>query len=155
MSLRKRKNIFETKSREVTLYTDRYYDKDQMIFENFKKSTGIKVNVVNASADELILKMESEGEQSPADLFITVIAGRVVRAKEKGLLQSVNSEIIETTVPANLRDEDNNWFGLTKRASIISYSKDRVNQDQLSTYKDLADPKWEKIYLLIPKFATI
>ena len=135
-------------SKEVTLYTHRHYDTDQLIFKNFEKSTGIKVNVVNASADELIQKMESEGEQSPADLLITVDAGRLVRAKQKGLLQSASSKFIESAVPANLRDADNNWFGLTKRARIIAYSKDRVNSAQLSTYEDLVNPKWKNKVLI-------
>lgn len=135
-------------SKEVTLYTHRHYDTDQVIFESFEKSTGIKVNVVNASADELIQKMESEGEQSPADLLITVDAGRLVRAKQKGLLQSASSKFIESTVPANLRDTDNNWLGLTKRARIIAYSKDRVKPEQLSTYEDLVNPKWENKILI-------
>ena len=138
----------ETANNEITLYTHRHYDTDQLIFENFEKSTGIKVNVVNASADELIQKMESEGEQSPADLLITVDAGRLVRAKQKGLLQSASSKFIESAVPANLRDTDNNWYGLTKRARIIAYSKDRVKPDQLSTYEALVNPKWKNKVLI-------
>ncbi|MFD2551115.1 Fe(3+) ABC transporter substrate-binding protein [Bizionia sediminis] len=126
----------------VTVYTHRHYEPDQKIFKMFEDKTGIEVKVVNASADELIQKMQMEGEQSPADVLITVDAGRLGRAKEQGLLQTINSTVLENTVPAHLRDVDNQWFGLTKRARIIAYAKDRVNPEDLSTYEDLVAEKW-------------
>ena len=109
----------------------------------FEEKTGIKVKVVNASADELIQKMKMEGEQSPADVLITVDAGRLSRAKDQGLLQSIASEILESSIPAHLQDVDNQWFGLTKRARIIAYAKDRVTPEELSTYEALVDKKWK------------
>jgi iron(III) transport system substrate-binding protein len=133
----------ETEVQEVNVYTHRHYAPDQELFAKFEKETGIKVNVVNASADELILKMENEGAQSPADVLITVDAGRLQRAKEKGLLQSVSSNILNTNVPAHLRDTDNQWFGLTKRARVIVYAKDRVKPEDLSTYEGLTESKWQ------------
>lgn len=129
--------------KEITLYTHRHYDTDKEIFAKFEEQTGIKVNVVKASADELIQKLESEGDQSPADLLITVDAGRLVRAKNKGLLQSVASETLEETIPAHLRDVDNQWFGLTKRARVIVYNKNKVKPEDLSTYEALAEPQWK------------
>ncbi|MEM6724965.1 MAG: Fe(3+) ABC transporter substrate-binding protein [Bacteroidota bacterium] len=132
----------EQEQEEITLYTHRHYDADKDIIEAFENETGIKVNVVKANADELIQKMESEGDQSPADLLITVDAGRLVRAKAKGLLQSVESEAIEQAVPGHLQDQDNQWFGLTKRARIIVYDSSKVDPSTLSTYEDLADEKW-------------
>ncbi|MEM1166308.1 MAG: Fe(3+) ABC transporter substrate-binding protein [Planctomycetota bacterium] len=130
-------------AKEITLYTHRHYDTDQLIFEKFEEETGIKVNVVKANADELIQKMESEGDQSPADLLITVDAGRLVRAKDKSLLQSIDSEVLESTIPAHLQDDDNQWFGLTKRARVVVYDKEKVDPSELSTYEELVDPKWE------------
>ena len=127
---------------EVNVYTHRHYPTDQELFVQFEEQTGIKVNVVNASADELILKMEQEGAQSPADVLITVDAGRLVRAKDKALLQSVTSKALTTIIPNNLRDEDNQWFALTKRARVIVYAKNRVKSEQLSTYEDLASNDW-------------
>ena len=118
------------------------------MFKQFETETGITVNVVNANADELIQKIDMEGEQSPADVLITVDAGRLVRAKDKGLLQPISSEILNSTIPAHLRDLDNNWFGLTKRARIIVYSKDRVKAEELSTYDALTDAKWNKKVLI-------
>ncbi|MEM6684781.1 MAG: Fe(3+) ABC transporter substrate-binding protein [Bacteroidota bacterium] len=133
---------------EVNVYTHRHYPADQELFAAFEKQSGIKVNVVNASADELMLKMSEEGAQSPADVLITVDAGRLVRAKDKGLLQSVTSEKLNTIIPTNMRDEDNQWFALTKRARVIVYSKDRVRPTQLSTYEDLASDTWKKKILI-------
>ncbi len=133
----------EAKSQEVNVYTHRHYEVDQMLFERFTELTGIKVNVINASADELIQKIETEGESSPADVLITVDAGRLHRAKEKDLLNSVNSDLLNQNVPANFRDPEGYWFGLTYRARVIAYSKERVSPDQLSTYEDLANSNWK------------
>jgi iron(III) transport system substrate-binding protein len=138
----------ETKEQVVNLYTHRHYDTDKTIFANFEKETGIKVNVVKANADELIQKMESEGDQSPADVLITVDAGRLVRAKAKGLLQDANSETLINTIPQHLRDVDGNWFGLTKRARVIVYDKDKVKPEDLTTYEALTDAKWNKKVLI-------
>ena len=132
----------------ITLYTHRHYDTDKAIFTQFEEKTGIKVNVVKANADELIQKMESEGDQSPADLLITVDAGRLVRAKNKGLLQAINSDILTQSIPAHLRDTEGHWFGLTKRARVIVYDKNKVNTEDLSTYEALTDPKWKNKILI-------
>jgi len=131
------------KEQVVNVYTHRHYEPDQQIFKMFEEQTGIKVKVINASADELIQKMKMEGKQSPADVLITVDAGRLGRAKEQGLLQSIESEILEKTIPAYLQDGDNQWFSLTKRARIIAYALDRVKPEELSTYEDLVSEKWK------------
>lgn len=138
--------IFSCSSNEqdvVNIYTHRHYAADQELFARFTELTGIKVNVVNASADELIQKLELEGANSPADILITVDAGRLHRAEEKGLFQPFESEIIERNIPEKFRDPENYWTGLTYRARIIAYSKDRVNPQDLSTYEDLASDKWK------------
>ncbi|MEM9919947.1 MAG: Fe(3+) ABC transporter substrate-binding protein [Bacteroidota bacterium] len=127
----------------ITLYTHRHYDTDKVIFEEFTKKTGIEVKVVKANADELIQKMVSEGEQSPADLLITVDAGRLVRAKDKDLLQAVQSDVLEQLVPVHLRDSAKNWFALTKRARVVVYDKNKVDPAELSTYEALTDAKWK------------
>lgn len=131
------------KEQFVTVYTHRHYESDQDIFKMFEEKTGIQVKVVNASADELIQKMKMEGVHSPADVLITVDAGRLSRAKDEGLLQSIESEILETSIPSHLQDRDNQWFAVTKRARIIAYAKDRVSLEDLSTYEDLVDEKWK------------
>ena len=138
----------ENENQEVNVYTHRHYESDQELFKQFEEETGIKVNVINASADELIQKMSMEGEQSPADVLITVDAGRLERAKSKDLLQSIQSEVLENTIASHLKDADNQWFSLTKRARVIAYAKDRVNPEELSTYEDLASDKWNDKILI-------
>jgi len=127
----------------VNVYTHRHYEADQQLFDRFSEQTGIKVNVVSASADELIQKLELEGAGSPADVLITVDAGRLHRAEEKDLLQAINSDILNENIPSKYNSPNNKWFGLTYRARIFAYSKDRVDPSELSTYEDLADDKWE------------
>jgi iron(III) transport system substrate-binding protein len=128
---------------EVNLYSHRHYEIDKQLYADFTAATGIKVNVVQASADQLMERLKSEGANSPADLFMTADAGRLQRAKEFGLLQSVTSETLAAQVPATLRDADNQWHGMTVRSRVIVYSKDRVKASELSMYADLADPKWK------------
>jgi len=132
----------------VTVYTHRHYDADKELFIKFQNETGIRVNVVNAKADELIQKMTIEGEQSPADVLITVDAGRLVRAKNKGLLQAVNSESLVKTISPHLRDPDNNWFALTKRARVFVYNPEKVTETDLSSYEDLVNSKWKNRILV-------
>ncbi len=127
----------------VNVYTHRHYDADQKLFDQFTEETGIKVNVVSASADELIQKLELEGESSPADVLVTVDAGRLNRAEEKGLLQAVSSETLNNNIPAKYRDPEGFWFGLTYRARIFAYSKERVNPEELSTYEALTEEQWK------------
>lgn len=126
---------------EVNVYSHRHYDSDKQLFEEFEKQTGIKVNVVKASADELINKLEMEGQNSPADVLITVDAGRLYRAKSKGLLQPIESEILFSTIPAHLRDAGNEWFGITKRARVIVYDKEKAKPENFKTYESLSDAK--------------
>lgn len=127
----------------VNVYTHRHYKADDQLFAQFTKETGIKVNIVNASADELIQRLETEGKDSKADVLITVDAGRLYRAQSKDLLQPISSEVLETNIPSRFRDKEGNWFGLTYRARIIAYSKDRVNPENLKDYEDLTDAEWK------------
>jgi iron(III) transport system substrate-binding protein len=127
----------------VNLYSARHYDTDNQLYESFTSKTGVKVNLVEADADQLIERIKSESTNSPADVFITVDAGRLWRAKEEGILQPISSQVLQAAVPENLRDPDNQWFGLSKRARVIVYNKDKVNPSELSTYEALVDPKWK------------
>lgn len=138
----------EKKQEVVNVYTHRHYKADQELFAKFEKETGIKVNVVNAKADELMQKMTVEGELSPADVLITVDAGRLVRAKNKGLLQSAESEFLNKTIPTHLKDVDNNWFALTKRARVIVYNPEKVKSEELSTYEALTNDEWKNRVLI-------
>lgn len=127
----------------VNVYTHRHYKADDKLFSDFTEATGIKVNIVNASADELIQRLETEGENSKADILITVDAGRLYRAQSKDLLQPIKSEAAEANIPAKFREKDGHWYGITYRSRIIAYAKDRVNPDSIQRYEDLANPEWE------------
>ncbi|MFW6206034.1 MAG: Fe(3+) ABC transporter substrate-binding protein [Gemmatimonadota bacterium] len=128
---------------EVNVYSHRHYEADRELFRRFTESTGIEVNVVTASADELITRLENEGASSPADVLITVDAGRLHRARERGLLQPVSSEVLDANVPEHLRDRDGEWYGLTRRARVLVYAPERVDAGSLATYESLAAPALE------------
>jgi len=127
---------------EVNIYSSRHYDTDLRLYEDFTEETGIKVNRIEAGADALIERIESEGEFSPADLLITVDAGRLWRAEEAGILDSVQSDTLAERIPAYLRHPDGLWFGLSTRARIIIYDKAQGRPEGLETYADLADPRF-------------
>jgi iron(III) transport system substrate-binding protein len=132
-----------TEERVVNVYSHRHYDADRQIFDRFSEETGITVNVVQAGADELIQRLEAEGASSPADLLITVDAGRLHRAKEAGVLQSVETEALTSRVPDYLRDPDGYWYGITKRARVIAYDKTRTDPGLISNYLDLTSEALE------------
>lgn len=127
---------------QINIYSHRHYDSDKILFKKFTDQTGIKINVIKGSADQLIERLISEGGNSPADILFTVDAGRLHRAKVAGILQPIESKILSENIPPSMRDEDGYWFGLTVRARVLVYSKERVTPDQLSTYEDLANRKW-------------
>jgi iron(III) transport system substrate-binding protein len=129
-------------AQEVNIYNARHYGTDQQLWDAFTKKTGIAVNVVEANHDELIQRLEAEGANSPADIFITVDAGRLALVAEKDLFAPVKSAVLEADVPAHLRHPDGLWYGLAMRARVLVYAKDRVNPADLSTYEALADPKY-------------
>ncbi|MDP2497375.1 MAG: Fe(3+) ABC transporter substrate-binding protein [Candidatus Palauibacterales bacterium] len=127
----------------VDVYSHRHYPSDQELYDRFTEETGIEVNVVTGSADQLITRLATEGEGTPADVLITVDAGRLHRARSQGLLQPVSSDTLEARVPEPLRHPEGYWYGLTRRSRIIAYARDRVSEDELPTYEELADDRWE------------
>ena len=141
-------NTTEKKSNEVNLYSQRHYSVDKLQYENFTKLTGIKVNVIKANADELIERMKNEGDNSPADLFVSVDAGKLQKGADLGLFQKINNSKIISNVSENLRDKNDFWIPITYRARILVYSKDRVQKEDLSTYEDLVNEKWKSRILV-------
>ncbi|MEX0369563.1 MAG: Fe(3+) ABC transporter substrate-binding protein [Tateyamaria sp.] len=127
---------------ELNLYSSRHYDTDERLYSDFTEATGITINRIEGKADELIERMRAEGANSPADILLTVDTSRLERAKEAGVLQSIDSNVLEARIPANLQDADNQWFGFSQRARIIFYDKSDVTNPP-STYVDLADPAYE------------
>lgn len=128
---------------EVNVYSSRQEQLIKPILDKFTAASGIKVNLVTGKDDALIERLKLEGENTPADLLMTADAGRLFRAKDLGLSQAVESEVLKTAIPENLRDPENQWFGLTYRARPIFYVKEKMKPEDLSTYADLADPKWK------------
>jgi iron(III) transport system substrate-binding protein len=127
---------------ELNLYSSRHYNTDDQLYSNFASETGIRINLIEADADALIERIKSEGVNSPADILMTVDAGRLWRASQEGLYAPVESQILTQSIPASLREPSNLWFGFSKRARVIMYNKNTVDPSQLSTYEALADPQW-------------
>lgn len=127
----------EETSNVVHVYSHRHYDTDQELFRRFEELSGYEVQVVEAGADELIQRLTAEGPNSPADVLITVDAGRLHQATSEELLQSVESPVLDSLVPDYLRGADNEWFALTVRSRVIAYHRDRADQSILSTYEAL------------------
>ena len=127
---------------ELNLYSSRHYDTDERLYSDFTDMTGITINRIEGNADELIARMQAEGANSPADILLTVDTSRLERAKNAGVLQSIDSDVLEARVPASMQDSDNQWFGFSQRARIIFYDKTDVTNPPM-TYVDLADPAYE------------
>ncbi len=127
----------------LTIYSERKEHLIKPLFEKFTEETGIPIRYITDGAGPLMARLENEGAATPADILMTVDAGSLWQAGEKGLLQPLESQILEQNIPAHLQAESNQWFGLSVRARTIVYSTERVKPDELSTYEDLADPKWK------------
>ncbi|SDY70792.1 extracellular solute-binding protein [Citreimonas salinaria] len=127
---------------ELNLYSSRHYDTDERLYSDFEDQTGITINRIEGNADELIARMEAEGANSPADVLLTVDTSRLQRAKDAGVLQAVESDVLEQRIPGQYQDADNQWFGFSLRGRIIFYAKDRV-ENPPQTYMELADPAYD------------
>jgi iron(III) transport system substrate-binding protein len=127
----------------LNLYSSRHYQTDEALYANFTKKTGIKVNRIEANEDALLERLRNEGARSPADVLVTVDAGRLWRAEQMGLFQPVKSAVLEERIPGELRQPDGLWFAFSVRARPVFYLKGSVDPKQIRDYEDLADPKWK------------
>jgi iron(III) transport system substrate-binding protein len=127
---------------ELTIYTSRQPQLLEPIIEDFFQDTGIKVNLLSGNAQELMERIDIEGENSPADIFMTVDAGVLWQATERKIFSETNSDILKKNIPDYLRDPSNQWFGFSKRARTIVYSSDKFSDNDFSSYEALSDPKW-------------
>jgi len=134
-------NFAQAQEKVLNLYSSRHYQTDEALYGNFTKLTGIRINRIEAGEDPLIERLKNEGANSPADVLVTVDAGRLWRAEQLGLFQPVTSKVLESRLPANMRVPNNEWFGFSARARVIIYNKDAVNPADVRNYEDLADPK--------------
>lgn len=128
----------EAENEVVHVYSHRHYDTDRALFRRFEELSGYDVQVVEAGADELIQRLTAEGPNSPADVLITVDAGRLHQATSEELLQPVESPVLDSLVPQHLRGAENEWFALTVRSRVIAYHRERADRSILSTYEALA-----------------
>ncbi|AEF53673.1 Fe(3+) ABC transporter substrate-binding protein [Marinomonas posidonica] len=128
---------------EVNIYSARKESLIAPILETFSEQNDVVVNLITGSADALLSRLRAEGDASPADIFITVDAGRLHRAKAAGVLQPLQSDVLAANIPSHLRDIDNYWFGLSQRARVIFYNPESVSPSELSRYEDLVDAKWK------------
>jgi iron(III) transport system substrate-binding protein len=126
----------------VNVYSSRHYQTDEALYAGFTKATGIKINRIEAGEDALIERIRNEGTRSPADVLITVDAGRLWRAQQLGLFQPVTSTVLTARIPEQFREPSGLWFGYSLRARLIAYNKAKVKPGEVRTYEELADPKW-------------
>jgi iron(III) transport system substrate-binding protein len=127
--------------RVLNLYSSRHYQTDDALYANFTKQTGIRINRIEAGEDPLIERLRNEAAASPADVLVTVDAGRLWRAEQLGLFQPIKSAVLEQRLPAHLRAPNEQWFGFSARARVIVYNKSAVNAADVQNYEDLANPK--------------
>lgn len=137
-----RPRLARAQTGEVNLYSSRHYNTDDELYETFTNLTGIRVNLLEGKAEELLTRIENEGANGPADVFMTVDAGMLWRADQAGVFAPTSSTMLTDRIPENLRHPEGKWFGFSKRARVIMYSKAAVEPEELSTYEDLADPRW-------------
>jgi iron(III) transport system substrate-binding protein len=128
---------------EVNVYSSRSHYGSEQVFQEFTKRTGVKVNIFGGNNNEVFERLKAEGPNTKADVLVTVDAGNLWNAARAGLLQPIESRVLNQNVPAHLRDPENRWFGLAVRARTIMYSTERVKPSELSTYEALGDPKWK------------
>ncbi|NVK21932.1 MAG: extracellular solute-binding protein [Kangiellaceae bacterium] len=129
--------------KEIVVYSSRKEHLIKPFFEKYTQETGVEVKFITDKEAPLISRLKAEGKRSPADIFMTVDAGNLWLAKKEGVLQPIQSDLLTASIPENLRDPDNQWFGLTVRARTIVYSTERVKNGELVSYEGLADQSWK------------
>ena len=136
-------SVAQAAPQAVTVYSSRIEALLKPTLDEYTKQTGVKINLLTDRGGSLSERLAAEGKSSPADVLITVDMGNLYNAAQRGLLQKVDSPLLNANVPANFRDPGNRWWGLSQRERTIFYAADRIKPEQLSTYEDLADPKWK------------
>nr|MBF0223017.1 extracellular solute-binding protein [Desulfobulbaceae bacterium] len=135
-------------SQELVVYSARKEHLIKPLFDEYQKQTGVAVKFLTDKAPALLQRLKAEGKNTPADMLITVDAGNLWHAAQENVLQPVESAILQTNIPSHLRDIDSQWFGLSVRARTIVYNTSAVNPAELSSYEELATPKWKNRLLL-------
>ncbi|MET0048514.1 MAG: Fe(3+) ABC transporter substrate-binding protein [Sedimenticola sp.] len=133
----------QASSEEITVYSARKEHLIKPLFDRYTQQTGVKVRYITDKAGPLLARLQAEGANTPADILMTVDAGNLWQAADKGVLTGIESSTLSENVPDHLRDPGNRWFGLSVRARTIVYSTERVKDGELTSYEDLADPRWK------------
>jgi iron(III) transport system substrate-binding protein len=133
----------QAQDKVLNLYSSRHYQTDEALYAGFTKRTGVRINRLEAGEDALIERIRNEGARSPADVLVTVDAGRLWRAEQLGFFQPVKSAVLDSRIPAAYREPGGLWFGFSLRARLIAYNRLKVKSDELQNYEDLADAKWK------------
>jgi len=128
---------------EVVVYSARIDELIKPVFDQYTAKTGVKVKFITDKEAPLLARLKAEGENTPADLLITVDAGNLWQAEQQGVLRPLQSKVIEANIPSQYRSSTGAWTGLSLRARTIVYSTERVKPTELSTYEALADDNWE------------
>ncbi|MGF1475645.1 MAG: Fe(3+) ABC transporter substrate-binding protein [Geminicoccaceae bacterium] len=136
-------SVGAAQAQELNLYSSRHYETDEALYAEFQEQTGIKINRIEGEADELIERINAEGARSPADILITVDAGRLWRADQNDLFQPVSSPLLDERIPAELRHPDGHWFGFSQRARVIVHNPEIVDGSLIASYQDLTKPELE------------
>ena len=132
--------LTHAQERILNLYSSRHYQTDESLYANFTKATGIKLNRIEAGENPLIERLRNEGANSPADVLVTVDAGRLWRVEQMGLFQPVSSKVLNERLPAHMRNPNGQWFGFSARARVIVYNKSAIKPADIQNYEDLASP---------------
>jgi iron(III) transport system substrate-binding protein len=129
----------------LNLYSARHYQTDEALYDNFTKTTGIKINRIDADDAGILARLKTEGAASPADVILLVDAARLWRGEIDGLFQPVKSKLLDARIPPTLRGKDDGqgaqWYGFSTRARVVVYDKTKAQRDDVDTYEELADPK--------------
>lgn len=128
---------------EVVVYSARNEQLIKPLFDQYTRDTGVQIKFITGGEGPLMERLKAEGQNTPADMLLTVDAGNLWQAAHEGLLRPIQSPTLQSNVPAHLRDPGNEWFGLSVRARTLVYNTTQVKPADLSTYEDLADPKWK------------
>ena len=128
---------------EVVVYSARNEQLIKPLFDAYTRETGVQIKFITDKEGPLMARLKAEGRNTPADVFMTVDAGNLWQAAQEDLLKPVDSKLLAANIPAHLRDPGNEWFGLSVRARTVVYNRNKVKAGELTTYEDLANPKWK------------
>ena len=128
--------------RTLAIYSSRHYDTDRELYDGFTRQTGVRIRLIEANVDQLLERIRAEGANSPADILVTVDAGRLARAKDAGVLARVQSAVLDSRIPAHLRDPEGFWYGFSSRARVVMYDRNLGLPAGLARYEDLAKPQF-------------